>query len=390
MVEELSFLTSEMSFALFVLLQHGSHGVPGDLSALSKLLSCPIFQRQCKMPEKYSVQVWETHVNARRRTDDGTLQVADRLANELLPALRLFVEKNSSADRRVFSCVGHSYGGVILREVIVRVAAAFPVSHAMEFGFFAAVSSPHCGIELMNKVMKLGAWLIGKVYSTTYLELLASEGYDVLTNRLLDDDHIMALERFRDRTLVGATAGDVLVPFSSATLCHEPISMYKDELHPVTQPSLPGDCADEVSTSQKNYQLEYFYIGKDHGDTSVAGELPFPINGRPDRKIAAALRCRISSFRIIPVKHTMPNAHNAIIENGWFYNRGDVTRAIAALLFEVSLSRPGTDDQRQSQEKRVAAVKMADRVVLGNSVENVPFGHAEPPAFPDETRNHDK
>ena len=216
----------------FIVLQHGSHGKADHLNYLRVHLNAVL--------PTGSAIVWDTKVNEKRNTDGGLLVCADRLWAELRPALVSFVDEynanggHGSGKPPKFSAIGHSFGGLILREIVYRIASDPKLVKSLEFHSFVTLATPHLGVSDMPDFMKFGALFIGKRRSVTYLELLLET--DILYNRLIDAEHIAALARFQQRLLYASTY-DHLVTFNSGTLSftmlEKDILSSKDRLAPV-------------------------------------------------------------------------------------------------------------------------------------------------------------
>ena len=102
----------------------------------------------------WHIRVWDTEVNNRFATDDGTRASAERLVAQLIPALTDFAValdslvnppaataagtpamddcnlapsgRSGGRAQILFCCVGHSYGGVLLRDAIALLARDAP------------------------------------------------------------------------------------------------------------------------------------------------------------------------------------------------------------------------------------------------------------------------
>jgi hypothetical protein len=280
---------------VFVWLQHGSHGQQHDLdevfARIKRAIERPAAEgAPCGASRCVS---WSTSANELRRTYDGVMLCADRVALELLPALRLFVG-DGSGRRKLFSCVAHSFGGVINREVVKRLHADAALRDALTFATYVSIASPHCGISTLPLVLQWGAWALGKLMSAAYLELGLDGGKEgVMAGDMLSADHIAALQAFRHRVLVCNTCNDSLVHFGGSALMFE---------------AAPFNAASDARLSE--HVLPPFAIGGGHD----AGGAPFPDDGSDARHIALTLR-RAMTFTVVPVasRAWMPFAHNAII-----------------------------------------------------------------------------
>ena len=212
----------------FVLVQHGSHGRSEHLKYVTEHLLAL---------GAGSIRPWSSYKNERRETDKGTLECAQVVWQELLPVLDQFIAdvKRGRKDSAVpintssappppppnavevvptyFSVIGHSWGGILIRELAYRVSATF--GGTFIFHTFASLATPHLGISDLNPVIQTGARFIGNIRSKTYLELLVDS--PILVDRLVDDEHLAALSRFKNRFLY-ANTDDSLVSFETSSL----------------------------------------------------------------------------------------------------------------------------------------------------------------------------
>ena len=286
----------------FVLVQHGSHGRLCDFDALRASLVRQFTSiAGCgdggELQPTHQLQTWGSTVNEGVGTDAGTAACADRLMAELLPQLRVFAggvaaaasptttttaeTSVEQAQRRrcYFSAVGHSFGGIILREVVHRLhthASCADIRAAFVFLSYVSVATPHCGVTSMNALLRWGGRLIGKVYSSTYSELLLDDplmhvmsGAAVASASSAGLDPAPASEpsrtspsagpsssytdswaAFRRRLLVGCYSHDYLVRFETATLL--PMSAVDPSMmapKPATATSTTTVAAPSIATS---------------------------------------------------------------------------------------------------------------------------------------------
>jgi hypothetical protein len=195
--------------------------------------------------------ILDTTANERLKSDRGTLNCVNEMVKELVPLLEQFVtiytprpplvESPSTAQsssslsgplssqhgvpppRVRISCVGHSFGGILLRAFL----AALKADHAtlwsqLDFEVFMTVATPHLGVRGLNRILRKGGELIGKVYSATYRDLLLmSEDHGPLANELITETALDVLAQFRVRRLYANTNKDILVSFATASLLVE-------------------------------------------------------------------------------------------------------------------------------------------------------------------------
>jgi hypothetical protein len=277
---------------LFVLLQHGLQGNHTNLAVVEGDIRTAFADGDAAAVTLFSVTA-----NNGLRCDAGVMVCADRAYAEMLPALRLFVG-DGSGRRKLFSCVAHSFGGLINREVVKRLHADVALHDALTFLTFVTMATPHCGTTHLPLVMRWGAWAIGKVFSTSYLEVGLDGGKEgVVAGDMLSADHIAALQAFRHRVLVCNTCNDALVHFQGASLVFE------------ERPMFDGSAA---GARLSEHVLRPFAIGGEHD----ADGAPFPDDDSAARHIALTLR-RAMTFTVVPIacRGRLPLAHYGIVSN---------------------------------------------------------------------------
>lgn len=215
---------------VFVVCQHGSHGRLADFDIVKGFIHA-----QAQNQPGVEVTTWDTDVNTRWRSDKGTAKCGQALYESLKPVLHLWIAARrgaiakAGAGSMVLSCVGHSFGGVLLRELIHTlcqdevVVDALDVQKDLRFGSFVSAATPHCGVAMLSKTKAWGAYLIGKLYSQTYLDLLMSS--DFMWRTMLTAPYLNALRRFERRVSFSNVHKDPLVPFSTSALCFDELEL---------------------------------------------------------------------------------------------------------------------------------------------------------------------
>ncbi|RNE99019.1 uncharacterized protein Tco025E_09102, partial [Trypanosoma conorhini] len=248
----------------FVLLQHGIWGTAADFTALVRR----VFEEEERRydgthaaaaappPEPTATTNRDGGcLFARRRltcfvpgssrlvgTHRSTCSCARRTLAEFLPVFGAWL-RAAAADGSCPACVsvvGHSFGGIIVREFLylllaaaggpefedgvfaeVRRVRAKLVELNVTFANFITIATPHCGVsQCLSPTVYWGTRMLAAVCAPSLRELLLTDAAAVLSTRLIDDPHLAALRLFRRRTLFANTQKDVLVGFAtSALLC---------------------------------------------------------------------------------------------------------------------------------------------------------------------------
>ena len=222
----MSRLAGATAVSLFVLVQHGHNSAPFRMNFVKQSLT----EEFSRHPELRST-LWDCSENEFFFSDSGVMECSTRLCQKLLPTLRTWVagenahyaeqrKEGDAAPRLVFSAVGHSFGGVFLRDVIMHVQEDPELMAALQFGTFCSLASPHCGVRYdLDWVRRRVGGLLGKVASTTVAEMLLDS--PTLYTTLVDDSHLHALARFECRLLYGNVCRDHVVGLETSTLCFE-------------------------------------------------------------------------------------------------------------------------------------------------------------------------
>eukprot|EP00759_Apiculatamorpha_spiralis_P044707 PhF_6_TR41621/c0_g1_i2/m.63082 len=198
---------------VFLLLQHGSHGSMHDFLTLREVI--PNVFKQSNAPE---LVVFGTDVNSGLKTDKGVVVCGTKLAEEATKELHSVLAKYP--DRTVKVCVfGHSMGGLILRHALglMHEDPVLNSSPQLEWCAFVSSASPHLGCQGLNRVLRAGAYFLGKVWVTSYLDLMLNS--PVLMD-LCTEKFLCPLRKFKHRVLY-ANVSDHLVPYQTASLMLE-------------------------------------------------------------------------------------------------------------------------------------------------------------------------
>lgn len=223
---------------LFVL-QHGSHGSAYDwenvkAALLAKWKSIPSL-------ESVPVEVFSPRNNEYLRTDRGVLRCGERLAFDLAEEIRTVKERHPSAELHL-SCVGHSFGGPLLRHALMTLHIREQLS-GVDLVTFATLASPHLGVRQMNACLRLGARLAGNVFSTAYADLALST---TALDALCAEEALSPLRRFHRRLLFANVRKDPLVALETAGL------VVRDELSAtaLSEPAATGGHMCQMITLQ--------------------------------------------------------------------------------------------------------------------------------------------
>jgi pimeloyl-ACP methyl ester carboxylesterase len=228
----------------FVVLQHGSHGRRSDLGTIKAVLHKALVEGSATVSMSPhppsaapgSVHIWESDVIELLKSDLGTVMCTEMVAAVLLPDLRAWAASLPGEAQCLLHVVGHSFGGIVLRDLIATIARDESLRPRLRFDSFTTIASPHLGVDDMNPVMKVFGRLIGRAYSETYKDLFLMNA--VLEDRLLSDEHLRVLGDFRRRVLYANTR-DHLVSFDSASLtvgCRDDVVASARPVDPVLFP----------------------------------------------------------------------------------------------------------------------------------------------------------
>jgi thioesterase domain-containing protein len=207
-----------------VVLQHGSHGTPADLTLLTSWLH--------KIhPADVPLTVCVPSDIQARGTNAGIARCSTALAKPVVAAIEAFardVEQDGPEARGGVVLVGHSFGGVLLRGVVRELYALGlmgprPLSRHNEtsarlrvkYERFVTVACPHLGIGHTSNVLRfLASARQKRLKSQTYADLLLdrSRALDHLTS---DDAAGAGLAEFSQRIIVAAAGDHLVSPCSS-------------------------------------------------------------------------------------------------------------------------------------------------------------------------------
>ena len=206
-------------------MQHGSHGTAKDLRYFNILVEESDYMRS--MIHRYSdvrrpVHLFFPLVNEGRKTDDGVRVCGERLAMAVRDEILERIPVNRGIRKVPLSFVGHSFGGLIIREAITYLAQDQEILDRVAMDSICTLACPHLGVRTMHPVLRAGGTLVGRLKSRTYKELF-HDGDDTLSAYMLDADHMNALKAFRQRVFIGERS-DRLVSLTSSTLYPAPSS----------------------------------------------------------------------------------------------------------------------------------------------------------------------
>ena len=126
--------------------------------------------------------------------------------------LRAVIARYPLAAVRV-SAVGHSMGGLILRQALAEVVVE-PDLTSIEWVAYITLACPHLGCQGLPPHVRFFGWLAGNIYSRAYADMLMNSN-DLYG--LCDAPSLHALRKFRHRHLY-ANIADHLVPWPTASL----------------------------------------------------------------------------------------------------------------------------------------------------------------------------
>eukprot|EP00931_Biecheleriopsis_adriatica_P098805 TRINITY_DN7294_c1_g2_i1.p1 TRINITY_DN7294_c1_g2~~TRINITY_DN7294_c1_g2_i1.p1 ORF type:complete len:279 (-),score=19.22 TRINITY_DN7294_c1_g2_i1:557-1393(-) len=111
-------------------------------------------------------------------------------------------------------CIGHSFGGLLLRYALSKLEESGALE-GVALEVFVTLASPHVGARQLGAVLRIGARILGKVFSTAYEDLLLDS--DVV-DKTCSATALVPLQRFRHRILYACARGDHLIGFESGAL----------------------------------------------------------------------------------------------------------------------------------------------------------------------------
>ncbi|CBH13279.1 hypothetical protein, conserved [Trypanosoma brucei gambiense DAL972] len=203
----------------------------------------------------------------------STSVCAHKLLQEFLPVFTEWLDtvENNSAEKLSFSCVGHSFGGIILREALYLLLVSDDAGEYSEGLFdsvktvrdrlatagvvlqhFVTIATPHCGAaECLPTLVYRAAWGIAKLFAPSISEILLNDEEALLSERLLDKGHIEALRMFHKRILFANTQKDVLVGFATSSLMFDGVA--EDKVRIIGRPQSDLPCAPEFENDEAAY-----------------------------------------------------------------------------------------------------------------------------------------
>ena len=223
---------------LFVAFHHGLQGQTKNFCHLKESLDSAAFSPRFK--SHLRVTLWDTDVNSWFKTFDGILACAQRYLKELLQALQSWIDRvrqdeeeqaiaaaadaagsncEKSQPRLLFSCVGHSLGGLILRCVLPMLTSEkFFAKHRIQLVSYVSIASPHCGVKELSWVSRKFSLALAKCGSVAHRDLLMQTA--MLRQHLIGDECLRALALCRFRTLYSSVNNDPFVAFRTGSLCY--------------------------------------------------------------------------------------------------------------------------------------------------------------------------
>ncbi|EKF26909.1 hypothetical protein MOQ_009377 [Trypanosoma cruzi marinkellei] len=214
--------------------------------------------------------------NRWKGTNWGTRTCASRTLKEFLPVfgdwLRAVEENEEGGNCPVcFSVVGHSFGGIIVREFLYLLLVAMEgdgledglldkvqcvrekfVQLNVTFENFITIATPHCGVgQCLRSAMYYGTWFLAMLCAPSLSELLLKDSEAVLSTHLIDRGHLAALRLFRRRTLFANTQKDMLVGFGTSSLLCGDVSDDTVRIMGLETEALP--CASAFSEENHEY-----------------------------------------------------------------------------------------------------------------------------------------
>ncbi|KAJ9448585.1 hypothetical protein DIPPA_28053 [Diplonema papillatum] len=244
---------------VLIVTQHGSHGDSCDLEAVKQNL-CESFEaegkRVCRVSPLVSEQataeqlsvadvvMWETDACRWFGTERGVQACATIVSKEFDDfAMPLF----SNASRVRLAMVGHSMGGLILRDLLQK-SRVFCDQPALEPTLFMTIATPHLGSHQVFRPLAFAMSVWGMLFSHTCQDMLLENG---CLEALCSDAHLSALWRFTHRVACANVARDYLCGYNSCALTtgdptatHHPNAKFSQRIREevrLTSESLPSE-----------------------------------------------------------------------------------------------------------------------------------------------------
>jgi hypothetical protein len=208
---------------LFVM-SHGNHGISEDLYDLGERLRASF--HASRFFKNHELYILYPKSNEWFRTHDGIEVCSDRLTLEIKNFCNKYL---SNKEKVVFSMLGHSLGGLIIRHAIVDIFKDDILSDILIPVSLMTISTPHLGARkpfgtFTESFVKKSADIYMHYFlGPTGRELCLSDGTvdkAPLLLRMSDpsSEYIAMLNKFRSRTVVGASYYDHIVPHCSALI----------------------------------------------------------------------------------------------------------------------------------------------------------------------------
>jgi hypothetical protein len=205
---------------LFIM-QHGNHGTAQDLYDMGENLRATFHASTAFTGHELWIMYPKS--NEWLKTHDGIQVCSKRMVEEVITFCNHFITEGPV----LCSVVGHSLGGLILRNAAPLLLDSLPALSPVSF---MTISTPHLGArkapndKFSANFMRQGAdiymnYLLGQTGKELCLSD-AVEGEKPLLDRMSEPNstYINALNKFRTKTAVGAAHYDTIVPHSSALI----------------------------------------------------------------------------------------------------------------------------------------------------------------------------
>ncbi|KAH9593484.1 protein of unknown function DUF676 [Trypanosoma melophagium] len=308
-------------------------------------------------------------------THQSTCSCACKSLEEFLPVFNDWMEKVKKEKdncRLCFSCVGHSFGGIIMRELVYLLLVTEDINDCGKDLFdsiknvrenfiklnitlenFITIATPHCGVdECLIAPMYYGARIIAMLCAPSLRELLLKDNNKVLAVRLVNSGHLASLRLFRRRTLFANTQKDIMVGFATASLLFSDTVRDRVRIIGTDPKDLPcaaefaDDCStysavihlprleDEVTVETPSHTLND--LNQLYNNTVIQEDIESSLQSS-SRLIAASLR-RHLDWNLIALRYThpIPLAHVSCLGRLTQYgSTPEIVRRIAQEIIKV-------------------------------------------------------
>jgi hypothetical protein len=200
-----------------IFLSHGHLGVADDMYYHGEYL-------RHLLRTKLHPFILYSRSNQRTKTSDGIQICGKRAADEI----REFCLRHFSGDEKIyFSIIGHSFGGIIARDCITYLFEDEQISNMLIPISLITISTPHLGIRRVNNgaistIFNFGRnTLLDFMMGLTGRELNLTDDENepmLLRMSVPGSKHVTALEKFLNKTAVGVTHFDFIVPHAASTI----------------------------------------------------------------------------------------------------------------------------------------------------------------------------